>query len=171
MTAPGSGAINRAVAGDDRESAPRRISTVNPVTGLSTDYLNHFAEAIMVLEMAAVMPDCLEDLRAWQPKTYCEHFAVSHFADRDALIAAYEAADPELREALDRATETLNAVLAETRNVVIQHIASPHSEALAQRAVAWLKPLVARTAAIINGTATGARAKGAQAAVDALFDR
>ena len=68
----------------------RGIPYINPVTGLSTDYLNHFSEAVMVLEMAATVPECLEDLRAWRPKTYCEHFASSSFSERDAVIAAYD---------------------------------------------------------------------------------
>ena len=50
---------------------------INPATGLSTDYLNHFTEALMVLEMVRDMPECIDDLRAWQPKTYTEHFAGS----------------------------------------------------------------------------------------------
>jgi hypothetical protein len=147
------------------------IPHINPVTGLSTDYLNHFTEAVMVLEIATLMPDCLDDLRAWRPKTYSEYFAASRFTDRNAAIAAYDAADPAVRDALDSVAETLNAVLAETRDVVLKHIASPDAEGLARRAVAWLKPLVARAAAVINGTAAAATGIETQAAIDALFDR
>ena len=57
------------------------------MTGLSTDYLNHFTEAIMLLEMAGELPECLDDLRAWRPKTYTEHFATSRFSNREAVIA------------------------------------------------------------------------------------
>jgi hypothetical protein len=150
----------------------RGVPYINPVTGLSTDYLNHFSEAVMVLEMATTMPDCLEDFRAWRPKTYCEHFASSCFSDRNAVIAAYEAADPAVRDALDSASETLNAVLAETRDVILSHIDTPALDALTIRALDWLKPLIARTAAIINGvrpcTDEGA---GTQTAIDALFHR
>jgi hypothetical protein len=42
-------------------------ANINPVTGLATDYLNHFNEAIMMLELAPEMPDCMEDLSAWRP--------------------------------------------------------------------------------------------------------
>src|SRR5262245_7075895 len=84
------------------------IPKINRFTGLSTDYLNHFTEAVMVLEMAAAMPECLDDLKAWRPKTYREHFAASRLKDREALIAAYDAADPAVREALDSVSETLN---------------------------------------------------------------
>ena len=68
----------------------------------------------MVLEMAGAMPECLDDLRAWQPKTYAEHFAASRFSNRDAIIAAYQAADPAVRGALDRSAELLNALAERT---------------------------------------------------------
>lgn len=148
------------------------LSKINSITGLSTDYLNHFTEAIMVLEMITMMPECLPDLQAWQPKTYREHFEGSRLTDRDAVIAAYEAADPEVRDALDANAETLNAVLGQARNLVIRNLADPAAaNALAQRAVAWLKPLIARTGAVINGTATHTAAdrEDAQAAIDELF--
>src|SRR5436305_12785984 len=82
---------------------------INPETGLSTDYLNHFTEAVMVLEMADAVSECLHDLDAWQPKTYAEHFVASRFSNRDAIVAAYQAADPGLRATLDRTAELLNA--------------------------------------------------------------
>jgi hypothetical protein len=149
------------------------VPNINPMTGLSTDYLNHFTEAVMVLEMAASLPECLEDLRTWRPKTYAEHFAASRFANREAVIRAYEAADPAVRAALDEAAETLNAVLAQTRGVVLDHLATPAAEALAQRGLQWLKPLIARTAAVINGTRTkeSARAESPQSVIDAIFAR
>ena len=64
---------------------------INPATGLSTDYLNHFTEAVMVLEMVGGMPECLDDLRAWQPKSYVSTSPSRPFHNRDAIIAAYEA--------------------------------------------------------------------------------
>ena len=126
----------------------------------------------MVLEMASTMPECLDDLRAWRPKTYSEHFAASGFSNRDAIIGAYQAADPAVREALERTSETLNAVLAETRDVVIQHLASPKGEELTQCALTWIRPLIARTAAVINGTrADITDRQDPQAAIDAMFGR
>ena len=56
-----------------RRVAERRLlaeANINPVTGLSTDYLNHFNEAVMLLEMIPVMPECGEDLAAWRPLSY-----------------------------------------------------------------------------------------------------
>ena len=65
------------------DSSGRGVPNINPGTGLSTDYLNHFTEAVMMLEMIAVMPDGLDELKAWRPMTYCEHFAASRFSRRD----------------------------------------------------------------------------------------
>ena len=61
------------------------IPNINSATGLTTDYLNHFNEAIMVLEMITMMPECIPDLEAWRPKTYREHYAQSNLSHRDAI--------------------------------------------------------------------------------------
>ncbi len=86
-------------------AAPLADANINPTTGLATDYLNHFNEAIMLLEMVATCPDCLADFPRWQPMSYREHFQASHFKGRDLAIAAYDAADPAARECLDTLAE------------------------------------------------------------------
>jgi hypothetical protein len=70
-----------------------RAANINPRTGLATDYLNHFNEAIMLLEMIPDMPECAEDFLTWQPLSYREHFMASNFKARDLAIEAYDAAD------------------------------------------------------------------------------
>src|ERR1700741_2083717 len=93
----------------------RRIeANINPVTGLATDYLNHFNEAIMMLELAAQMPECIDDFCAWRPLSYCGTFAASSFKERDLAIAAYENADPALRRRLDELADGMNAILLAT---------------------------------------------------------
>jgi hypothetical protein len=42
-------------------AAALAAANINPQSGLATDYLNHFNEAIMLLEMIPDMPDCVED--------------------------------------------------------------------------------------------------------------
>src|SRR5262245_28249336 len=44
-----------------------RDANINPRTGLATDYLNHFNEAIMLLEMIPDMPECADDFLEWRP--------------------------------------------------------------------------------------------------------
>ena len=164
--------IDSAAPASSTATSGRGGPNINPSTGLSTDYLNHFTEAIMVLEMVGTMPECLDDLRTWQAKTYAEHFATSHFSNRNAMIAAYQSADPAVRMALDEASDVLNTMVRRTRELVLQHIGTAEVEAIARRALDRLRPLVALTAALINGTAAEtADRRGPQAAVDAIFGR
>src|SRR6266571_9502161 len=85
--------------GPDAEAwqAKLRAANINPRTGLATDYLNHYNEAIMLLEMIPDIPDCAEDFLTWSPLSYAEHFTASNFKARDLAIAAYEAADVGMR--------------------------------------------------------------------------
>ena len=144
---------------------------INPSTGLSTDYLNHFTEAVMALEMAGSAPECLDDLRAWRPKSYAAHFAGSRFSNRDAIVAAYLATDPAIRTTLDQMSEVLNALVERSRDLACQHTDATEIEAIARRGVARLRPLIARTAAVINGATGTEIRRGPQAEIDAMFAR
>jgi hypothetical protein len=149
-------------------------ANINPVTGLATDYLNHFNEAIMMLELAAEMPDCMEDLCAWRPLSYCEHFSASSFKERDLAIAAYQLAEPALRRRLDELADCMNAILLAT--MAAMRRSEPQAlPALAGEALVRLRALVARAGAVIHGAETSAdetaEADATRAAVDALFER
>jgi len=141
-------------------------ANINPVTGLATDYLNHFNEAIMLLEMASVSPECIDDFMAWRPLSYREHFAHSRFKDRKIAIAAYESADMAARETLDALATTMNTILENTRDSMRRSMIKGSGDALAARAVASLKPLIARAGAVINGEDEG---DDTQSVVDQLL--
>jgi hypothetical protein len=160
-------------AGLGADRARLRDANINPATGLATDYLNHFNEAIMMLELALQMPECVEDFCGWRPLSYCEHFAASRFKERDLAIAAYELADPALRCRLDALADAMNAILLAAAAAMR---AEPQAlGAVAEEALGRLRPLVARAGAVIHGAETAAaeasEAETTQAAVDALFQR
>ncbi len=48
-------------------------ANIHPATGLATDYLNHFNEPAMLLQMLADMPDMAEDVLTCPPISYVEH--------------------------------------------------------------------------------------------------
>jgi len=73
-------------------------ANINPATGLASDYVNHFNEAIMLLEILPSCPDCRDDFLAWRATSYAEHFAGSPFKDRALAIAAYDAADALMKQ-------------------------------------------------------------------------
>jgi len=147
-------------------------ANINPLTGLASDYLNHFHEAIMLLEMMADIPASRDDFLAWRPMTYPEHFRLSGLQHREVAIAAYETADAGVRERLERLTDGMIAVLKATREALQSPLPRDAQIKLAERAAAWLKPLVAQAGAVINGFDTaGTVTIEPQLAVDALMRR
>jgi hypothetical protein len=149
-------------------------TNINPLTGLATDYLNHFNEAIMLLEMLPVAPDCKEDFLEWRPMSYVEHFAASRFKHRDLAIAAYQVADPVFRRQLDGITDQMNQILTEAHDGLKGDLSHDTIRILAEATAHWLRPLVARAGAVINGELTATQPRGdaaPQDAIDALFDQ
>lgn len=148
-------------------------ANINPLTGLSTDYLNHFNEAIMLLEMLPEASECVLDFFAWRPLTYSEHFIASRLKERELAVAAYQSADPKLRQSLDGLASTMTAILTATRDAMRSGLPEPEVVRLAQRAVECLKPLVARAGAVINGgeSTTSDTGVAPQDVVDALMER
>ncbi len=143
--------------------------TSTPQTGLASDYLNHFNEAIMLLEMVATCPDCLADFHGWQPMSYREHFQASRFKGRDLAIAAYDAANPVARDRLNTLARTMTSVIEITRGNMTADRSPEAAAALAEHAASWLKLLIARAGAVINGRIDIPDADAPQTVVDGLM--
>src|SRR6516164_9833962 len=136
---------------DEVRIARLRAANINPRTGLATDYLNHFNEAIMLLEMIPDMPECSEDFLQWSPLSYAEHFTASNFKARDLAISAYESADPDIRAEFDQMTDTMTSILREVTTAMAEAKQDATKATLAEQAIGWLKPLVAAAGGVING--------------------
>src|ERR1700716_1940732 len=151
------------VGGDDDARAARlRAANINPRTGLATDYLNHFNEAVMLLEMVPDMPECAEDFLGWQPLSYAEHFTASNFKARDLAIEAYSAADAAIRAEFDNITSAMTSILTAVGAAMREARQDKTRATLAEQATGWVKPLVALAGGIING--------GAEADVDFIMN-
>jgi hypothetical protein len=136
---------------DEARAAELRAANINPRTGLATDYLNHFNEAIMLLEMIPDMPECAEDFMGWQPLSYAEHFTASNFKARDLAISAYEAADGNIRVEFDNITSAMTSILTAVSTAMREARQDKTRATLAEQATGWVKPLVAQAGGIING--------------------
>jgi len=133
-------------------AAKLRAANINPRTGLATDYLNHFNEAIMLLEMIPDMPECAEDFLSWTPLSYAEHFTASHFKARDLAIEAYESADATIRTEFDNIASTMTSILTAV-GTAMREVSQDRTRAtLAEQAIVWVKPLVTLAGGIINGS-------------------
>jgi hypothetical protein len=137
----------------EARAAQLRAANINPRTGLATDYLNHFNEAIMLLEMIPDMPECAEDFLGWNPMSYREHFTASNFKARDLAIEAYDSADANVRAEFDNITSSMTSILTAV-GAAMREVSQDKTRAtLAGQATGWVKPLVALAGGIINGGA------------------
>jgi hypothetical protein len=146
---------------DEARAAELVAANINPRTGLATDYLNHFNEAVMLLEMIPDIPECAEDFLAWSPLSYREHFMASNFKAKDLAISAYESADPDIRTEFEQITDTMTSILTAVGTGMREANQDKTRAKLAEQAIGWLKPLVSVAGGVING--------GSEADVDSIM--
>src|ERR1700727_412895 len=128
-----------------------RAANINPRTGLATDYLNHFNEAVMLLEMIPDMPECAEDFLTWKPLSYAEHFTASNFKARDLAIEAYNTANARIRTDFDNITGAITSILSAVSEAMRDAQQDKTRARLAEQATGWVKPLVMQAGGVING--------------------
>jgi hypothetical protein len=129
-------------------------SNVNDRTLLATDYLNHVNEIVMLVELIPDAPECLDDCKAWQPRSYQEHFADSGIADRDLAIEAYDYSPPEFRVAFDRLVTEMNRLVALSiarLEVALTEGNDDITRLIATRASRNLQDLIGQAGAVIHG--------------------
>jgi len=193
----------RVVASNDHDSARENLAkafrnsmtehlrahtdgtNVNPTTLLTTDYLNHFNEIIMLLEILPSAPSQFAtELGEWKHESYEEHFTHSGFRDKELAIAGYRNAPDEIRHAFDSSVADMEQEMVMLLQQVQKKIDDGDTEGLSTlciEATPRLQDLVQITAGIVNGSvnedsdsADGSDAtaeqQDTQSAVDALFE-
>ena len=86
-------------------------ANINSASLLATDYLNHFNEIVMLIEMSADMPEMLAEAKEWVPASYVEHFENSTFSDKKLAIWAYENAPPDFIESFESLVSAADALV------------------------------------------------------------
>ncbi|MEQ1890406.1 MAG: hypothetical protein ABL951_14695 [Alphaproteobacteria bacterium] len=132
-------------------------TNINARTLLATDYLNHFNEIIMLVEMISDMPECIEDVAAWSPKNYQDHFRESSFAHRDLAVAAYDYVPALYRVPFERLISELNILILKVVATVLDE--QPADNKSETGAAALLGPelrmLIEKAGGVINGEHEG----------------
>lgn len=145
----------------DDETATTAIRTklegtnINSVSLLATDYLNHINEAVMLLEMVPEMPDFLEDVKEWQPKSYAQHFSDSGFTDKDLAIEAYDHAPAAFRAPFDQTIAQIDELLLTTVKGVDKLVGNGPDERISvmiKEVTTSIHQLIEQANAIINGS-------------------
>lgn len=131
-----------------------RGTNISDTTFLATDYLNHFNEVIMMLDMVPTVPSFMEELLDWEPKSYQQHFREAGLRDAALAVEAYNYVPAKYREPFEEIVQLLNRFVetavrrlsdttaAEDKITTIV-VAKDHSERLTK--------LVDLAGAIING--------------------
>lgn len=160
-------------------------TNINSETLLTTDYLNHFNEIIMLLELVPSAPSQFSsELADWQHESYEEHFTRTGFRDKQLAIVCYRNAPEEVRRAFDSSVADMEQEMVMLLQQVQEKIATGDTEGLSKlcnEEVPRLQDLIQITAGIVNGVIPtspeaveedGAKEEkaDAQSAVDALFD-
>lgn len=143
-------------------------TNIDEKTLLATDYLNHFNEIVMLLEMVPDMPEILEEAKAWQPKSYCDHFRDSTFHDRDLAVEAYAAVPSRFRQPFEETIEHMNRLVAQALEHLEDTMGTGDNELLRAKATAVsraLQRLMDVASAIIHGSSVAM----AQDEIDALL--
>ncbi|NQW11271.1 MAG: hypothetical protein HQ481_15505 [Alphaproteobacteria bacterium] len=137
---------------------------------MATDYLNHFNEVVMVLELIPDMPDMIEDAETWRPASYVEHFAASGISDKDLAIWAYENAPREYVDALEDfiavADRKLLDAIAQIK-AVLRTASEDELRNTVSSLLTDIKAVLDRISAIINGTMV----RLDQSQIDVVFQR
>lgn len=130
-------------------------SNLDPQTFLATDYLNHFNEVVMLIEMIPDMPEILEDAKEWRPKAYKDHFRDSTIADREIAIEAYDAVPDVYKTSFEKTVNQINATIATAIAALERDVESDNPELLRENATALsrvIQRLMDTASAIIHGS-------------------
>ena len=154
---------------------PAGVAETSKVQRLSTDFLNRYNEALMLIELAADDSSAIDDLKNWRGLGYREHFEVSALRCAASALAAYDAVVParragfeELCRTMARLVVTATALLAEKRaGLEPQMIVSITGEALRRQ--------IGRATQFINANGTldigSIESRALQDEIDALLAR
>ena len=143
-------------------------ANVNPATGLATDYLNLFNEAIMLFEMGLDMPDMAEELADWKKRGYVEHFEKSGFEMKDVVISAYHHSPADIRCDFDDVCERALHVFDSSINILMSsNLEDEAARTDLNERLRDMKALVVEMDSHIHGRAM--TPKSVQSEVDALF--
>lgn len=130
-------------------------TNINASSLLATDYLNHFNEIVMILEMVPDMTEMIEEAMEWKPRSYVEHFEASAFTDKELAIWAYENAPSDFIKAFEDLVETADELVILNIEKIDSLITTVEADQLrdeVSRSCRSINLLLEQISAVINGT-------------------
>ena len=146
-----------------------RGTNIHEQTLLATDYLNHFNELVMLLEIIPDMPEILEEARAWRPVGYQDHFRRSSFSDAALAVEAYEYVPERHRRPFEKTVEQLNNLIQTAVERLDADVATGNMDLVRIDATA-LSQVIQRLQDVASGIIHGSQKTMDQAEVDTLLE-
>lgn len=143
-------------------------TNISSTTLLATDYLNHFNEIVMLLEMVPDMPDMIEDCKEWEPKSYQDHFRDSAFSDRELAIEAYEHVPARFREPFEETISHLNTIVVHA-NTQLEAIIRDGNDALLRETAHAITVSLQKCMDVASGIIHGSAKTMSQDEIDAAL--
>jgi hypothetical protein len=145
------------------------LTTPNQISGsgLATDYLNIFNEAIMASELVSEFPEFLDELKLWKRRTYREHFEHTNTDDKEQVLKAYDELPILKRESFDGLAQEVNDYFEVSIGFFLTSEGQGLNEEIEDR-IALMKSMVARLDGLIHGTSVY-ETNGSQSIIDQMF--
>jgi hypothetical protein len=143
--------------------------------GLSNDFLNHYSEVLMLIEMAACDPSVGDDLAEWQPLGYRAYFAASELRRASAALAAYDALPEARRQAFEKLVAGMDSLAIMAVFALQPPSAAEDTLDVVRETVPALRNLIAKAGAFLNSggqdLAPDSEAEEAQAVIDRIIEQ
>lgn len=143
-------------------------TNINEQSLLATDYLNHFNEIVMTLEMIPDMPELLEDAREWRPKSYKEHLRDSTFSDRELAVEAYNHVPQKFRAPFEQTVSQIDALIATSIDRLESDLEGGDMDLVRENATA-LSKVIQRLMDVAGGIINGSAQTMEQSEIDILI--
>jgi hypothetical protein len=97
----------------------RAAALVNPASGIANDYLNHFNEALLLIEnLPALLPEMIDEMLAWRPVGYREYFTNSPLPGSAVTLEIYDSLDDDFRNDFEAMIVILNQIITNSIAVI-----------------------------------------------------
>ncbi len=128
-------------------------ANINPRTGLSTDYLNHFNEMVMLIDLLTTAPEVAEEILTWRPVDYRHHFEHSGFRSKSLALLGHELVRRRHARQLEVIVAEIDTVLLEAQRFVGDAPeALEETFIVVQESKEAVEDLIARASVLINGS-------------------
>lgn len=142
---------------------------------LSNDYLNHYSEVMMLIEMAEMDPEIARELSAWRPQSYPDYFAASRLRRAPDALAGYEALAPDRREAFEAIVDAMDRLALTAITALEPPCETAEAALVAKVTLPAFRGLIDSAATFLNSggrqLSRDGRVEAAQAVIDRLMDR